>query len=158
MGAAGRVASMSLGPRRFPQPPLAWSGEPRPVGALDRPNLQTGQHLDAPVKNQDPIVVSAAQKQNDQVFPAPNGLQSKFMTEKTGVRDLLLYSNGSKEIIAGWHDKVSYNEGRNKAALPRNLQQRIAEYLQDSFLEITMEDSRDILVYVNKLFCHDLTA
>ncbi|EMP41688.1 Insulin-like growth factor 1 receptor [Chelonia mydas] len=30
MGAVGRVASMSLGLCRFPQPPLAWSGELRP--------------------------------------------------------------------------------------------------------------------------------
>ncbi|EMP41279.1 Chromodomain-helicase-DNA-binding protein 9 [Chelonia mydas] len=33
MGAAGRAASTSLGSRRFPQPPLAWISEPRPVGA-----------------------------------------------------------------------------------------------------------------------------
>lgn len=43
--------------------------------------------------------------------------------------------------------------GRNKAALPRNFWQRIAEYLQESFLDISVEDSWDISVYVNKLFC-----
>ncbi|EMP35207.1 hypothetical protein UY3_07640 [Chelonia mydas] len=56
------------------------------------------------------------------------------------------------EVIADWCGKVSYCSGRNKAALPRNHRQRIAGYPLESFLEISMEDSRDILVCISKLF------
>lgn len=55
------------------------------------------------------------------------------------------------ESILEWRRKVSYRGGRNKAALPRNLQ-RIADYLQESFLKISVEDSWDIPVYINNLF------
>ncbi|XP_053864861.1 uncharacterized protein LOC128825970 isoform X2 [Malaclemys terrapin pileata] len=48
--------------------------------------------------------------------------------------------------------QVSYCGGRNKAALPRNLQQRLSEYLQESFMEMSMESSRSIPRHVNRLF------
>ncbi|EMP40863.1 UPF0636 protein C4orf41 like protein [Chelonia mydas] len=44
---------------------------------------------------------------------------------------------GSGEVPAAeWHGKVTLNVARNEAALPKNLQQRIAQYLPESFLEI----------------------
>ncbi|EMP31775.1 RB1-inducible coiled-coil protein 1 [Chelonia mydas] len=43
VGAAGRVASMSLGPSRFPQPPLAWSSKPQPLGAMIVRTCQSGR-------------------------------------------------------------------------------------------------------------------
>ncbi|XP_050772017.1 uncharacterized protein LOC127030110 [Gopherus flavomarginatus] len=42
------------------------------------------------------------------------------------------------ELILEWHGKVAYHGGQNKAALPRNLLQRIAEYLHESVLEISI--------------------
>lgn len=54
--------------------------------------------------------------------------------------------------------KVSYSGGENKVALPSNFWQRIAENLQESFLEISKEDSWDILVSINKLSRRTLSA
>lgn len=42
-------------------------------------------------------------------------------------------------------------EEENKAALPRNRWERIAEYLLESYIEIPQEDSSDIAVHINKL-------
>ncbi|XP_077680148.1 E3 ubiquitin-protein ligase COP1 isoform X1 [Eretmochelys imbricata] len=52
------------------------------------------------------------------------------------------------ELILEWGGKVSYCSGRNKAALPRNLLQWIAEYFHESFLEISRKESQDIPVYI----------
>ncbi|CAM4429448.1 unnamed protein product, partial [Lepidochelys olivacea] len=35
-------------------------------------------------------------------------------------------------VLLAWSGKVSYHEGRNKAALPRNLLQRLWEYIQEN--------------------------
>lgn len=35
-------------------------------------------------------------------------------------------------VLLAWSGKVSYHGGRNKAALPRNLLQRLWEYIQES--------------------------
>lgn len=45
------------------------------------------------------------------------------------------------EVVA---DKVSYSGGKNKAILPRNLRQRIADYFQESVLEICVKDSQNV--------------
>nr|XP_048696557.1 uncharacterized protein LOC125632421 [Caretta caretta] len=41
---------------------------------------------------------------------------------------------------AEWCRKVTVNEARNKAALPKNLRQWIVQYLQESFLEVSEAD------------------
>ncbi|EMP39854.1 Zinc finger and SCAN domain-containing protein 20 [Chelonia mydas] len=55
-------------------------------------------------------------------------------------------------LLLAWRGKVSYHGGWNKAALPRNLLQRLLEYLQESFMEMSLEDFRSIPRHVNRLF------
>lgn len=44
------------------------------------------------------------------------------------------------KVIGNLHGKVSYSGRRHKAVTPRNLQEKIAEYLHESFLEISQKD------------------
>lgn len=55
------------------------------------------------------------------------------------------------ELILEWSAKVVCG-GRNKAALPRSLLQKIVEYHHESFLEISIEDSQAITMHINSLF------
>ncbi|XP_053865786.1 uncharacterized protein LOC128826488 isoform X2 [Malaclemys terrapin pileata] len=55
-------------------------------------------------------------------------------------------------LLQAWRGQVSYHGGRNKAALPRNLVARLLEYLQESFMEMSLEDFRSIPRHVNRLF------
>ncbi|EMP25607.1 hypothetical protein UY3_17296 [Chelonia mydas] len=55
-------------------------------------------------------------------------------------------------VMTEWCGKVTINGARNKAALPKNLRQRIAQYLYESFLEISEADSHEVRESINPLF------
>nr|XP_048714817.1 zinc finger MYM-type protein 1-like [Caretta caretta] len=72
MGAAGRVASTSLGPRHFPQSPLTWRGELWPVD----PGLWT--HLSSSLR--DFLVLHGPQQVKNFMFPKDNENRSSHPT------------------------------------------------------------------------------
>ncbi|XP_065258995.1 hsc70-interacting protein isoform X2 [Emys orbicularis] len=55
-------------------------------------------------------------------------------------------------LMIAWRGKVSYHGGRNKAALPRNLMQRLSNYLQESFVEMSHEDFSSIPGHIDLIF------
>ncbi|XP_053876051.1 tax1-binding protein 1 isoform X3 [Malaclemys terrapin pileata] len=54
-------------------------------------------------------------------------------------------------LLVSWRGNVSYYGGPNKAALPRNLMQRISNYLQESFLEMSQEDFCSIPGHIDRI-------
>ncbi|XP_053871530.1 L-aminoadipate-semialdehyde dehydrogenase-phosphopantetheinyl transferase isoform X1 [Malaclemys terrapin pileata] len=54
-------------------------------------------------------------------------------------------------LIVSWCGNVSYYGGPNKAALPKNLMQRISNYLQESFLEMSQEDFCSIPGHIDRI-------
>nr|XP_048701006.1 mRNA-capping enzyme isoform X3 [Caretta caretta] len=65
---------------------------------------------------------------------------------------MLRYAMIPDYVLLAWRGKVSYHGGRNKAALPRNLLQGLWEYLQESFMEMSLEDFCSIPRHINRLF------
>ncbi|EMP27633.1 Merlin [Chelonia mydas] len=57
---------------------------------------------------------------------------------------MLSYAVIPDYVLLACRGKVSFHGGRNKAAFPRNLLQRLWEYLQESFIEMSLEDFRSI--------------
>ncbi|XP_065443585.1 centromere protein Q isoform X3 [Chrysemys picta bellii] len=54
-------------------------------------------------------------------------------------------------LIVSWRGNVSYFGGPNKAALPRNLMQRLSNYLQESFIEMSQEDYCSIPGHIDRI-------
>ncbi|XP_053874394.1 dihydropyrimidinase-related protein 2 isoform X3 [Malaclemys terrapin pileata] len=54
-------------------------------------------------------------------------------------------------LIVSWRGNVSYFGGPNKAALPRNLMQRLSNYLQESFIEMSREDYCSIPAHIDRI-------
>lgn len=89
-------------------------------------------------------------------YLTPEGNRGRYTAQ-------LLLSSGSclglcaavlpAEVITGDTFACPYHDGRNQSALPSNLWQKIVENLQESFIEISMEDSQGIPVHINK-FLH----
>ncbi|XP_053887434.1 GTP-binding protein 1 isoform X4 [Malaclemys terrapin pileata] len=54
-------------------------------------------------------------------------------------------------LIVSWRGNVSYYGGPNKAALPRNLMQRLSNYLQESFIKMSQEDFCSIPGHIDRI-------
>ncbi|XP_065455076.1 ras-related protein Rab-3C isoform X3 [Chrysemys picta bellii] len=55
-------------------------------------------------------------------------------------------------LLLAWRGKVFYHGGCNKAALPRDLMQRLSQYLQESFVEMSQEDFCSIPGHIYRIF------
>ncbi|EMP31405.1 hypothetical protein UY3_11467 [Chelonia mydas] len=89
-----------------------------------------------------------------EVLTDTSTLQNALMTR--GVLSTMLGPGlkgaSNLQLTAEWHGKVTLNGARNKAALPKNLRQRIAQYFHDSFVEISEADSHEVKESIKILF------